>query len=884
MNTLKITNLKIEYKKNPISVDAPEPRLSWNLESNERNQKQTAYQILVSSSLEKLNSDVGDLWDTKKVLSDQSVNISYGGKKLKTRQECFWKIRVWDQNDRISQFSETAFWRMGLLSGADWKGQWIGLKNNNDEQSSPPASYFRKEFSSRGKLHKALVYITARGVFEFHLNGKKVSNDILSPGWTDYNKRIHYLVYDVTHLIGNKNCIGIILGDGWFSGYIGYNKKRAIYGNQTSLLLQLHLEYQNKKEEVISTDSSWKCNYGPILSSDLLMGEEYDAKKDIPGWDKPDFKDKEWKPVTIFEKPKDIIVSQPCESVQITQYIKPQKITEPLKKVYVFDLGQNIVGFARIKLKNSPGNKIVIRYAEMLNPDGTIYTTNLRSAKATDTYISKGNKEETYQPHFTFHGFRYVEISGCQSKPSLNDVIGCVINSALPMTGRFECSDKMVNQLQSNIIWGQRGNFVSIPTDCPQRDERLGWMGDAEIFVQTATFNMDVAGFFTKWINDIVDAQSDKGAFTDIAPYIKDLVPEGGAPAWSDAGIIVPWTIYQSYGDTRIIETFFPAMEKFMKFIQLENPDLIRRKGTYNNYGDWLSINADTPKDLLATAFWAYDAFLMSKMAKAIKNDSASEKYRILFENIRNAFQATFIEKNGKISGETQTGYCLGLYMNLFPDNVKEKSVKYLVDDIEKRGGLISTGFVGVRHINPTLTENGFNDIAYKLLLNTKFPSWGYTIKHGATTMWERWDGWTVEKGFQDPGMNSFNHYAFGSIGEWLFRYVLGINIDIDNPGYKHIIIHPYPDKKLKFARGEYQSIHGKIVSDWKWDKGKFFLKIEIPANTTATIYIPCSDPKIIMEKGIVINKIIDIKFLRTEKNCAVYDIGSGKYNFESKY
>jgi alpha-L-rhamnosidase len=878
----KPVNLRCEYLVNPISIDAKEPRLSWIFETKERNQKQTAYQILVAGSLEKLKKDDGDLWNSGKIETDQSNNIPYKGKTLNSRMECYWQVRIWDKNG-MESVSEPAYWRMGILSNSEWKAKWIGLHNDAPETMCPPASFLRKEFNTAKAVKKATVYSTAQGIYELYLNGKRIGNDLFAPGWTDYRARIQYQTYDVTKLLnGKKNSLGAILGDGWYASYIGYLNRRANYGNQTRLFLELHIEYNDGKEEVIASDESWKCSAGPIISSDFLMGEEYDARKELSGWDKPDYDDSKWSKVEVMKETKSLLVAQPCESVQITEYLKPKKVTQPYKGTYIFDLGQNMVGFVKIKVKGEAGTIIKIRHAEMLNPDGTIYITNLRSARATDVYILKGKGEEVFQPHFTFHGFRYVEVTGYPGKPGNDAITGCAINSALPITGKYECSNPMVNQLQSNINWGQRGNFVSIPTDCPQRDERLGWMGDAQIFVRTAATNMDVSGFFTKWIRDIRDAQSKAGGFTDITPNIGTLVAENGAPAWADAGIIVPWTIYLVYNDTRVIEEHFEAMVKYMNYIFEENKNYLRKNRLNNNYGDWLSIKADTPKDLLATAYWANDAFILSKMAKVIgKNDEAA-KYAELYNQIKSAFQKEYIAEDGQIKGNTQTGYLLALYNNLYPENLREKAAKLLIADIEKKDWHLSTGFLGVRILNPVLTEMGYPDIAYRLLNNTTFPSWGYSIKHGATTIWERWDGWTKENGFQDPGMNSFNHYSLGSVGEWLYRYSAGIDIDPEKPGYKHIIIRPYPGGELKYVKAEYESINGKILSHWKQEKDLFSLNLTIPGNTTATLYLPSSDVESVKESGKDIKTNNDIKFVKYEKGFVVYEIGSGEYRFSS--
>ena len=440
-----------------------------------------------------------------------------------------------------------------------------------------------------------------------------------------------------------------------------------------------------------------------------------------------------------------------------------------------------MVGWVRLKVEGEAGTEVTLRHAEALNPDGTVYTTNLRSARQADTYILKGEGEEVYEPRFTFHGFRYVEVTGYPGEPPLGAITGRVVHSATPPAGSFECSSPMVNKLQENIVWGQRGNFLSVPTDCPQRDERLGWTGDAQVFVRTAAFNMDVAAFFEKWMVDVQDAQSPEGAFPDVAPLLRgsgliDL--RWGAPAWGDAGVIVPWTIYRTYDDTRIVERHYSAMARWMEYLYEANPDLIRKNRMGNNYGDWLSPKGDlTPKDLLATAYWAYDAKLMAEMAGATGRSDDAREYRDLNENIRAAFEETYVSPDGRIKGDTQTGYLLALHMDLLPEELRSAAAEHLVRTIEREDWHLTTGFAGVGYLCPVLTEAGYTDVAYRLLENETYPSWGYTVKNGATTIWERWDGWTEENGFQSPNMNSFNHYSLGSVGEWLYRYVAGIDL-----------------------------------------------------------------------------------------------------------
>ncbi|MDP2883785.1 MAG: glycoside hydrolase family 78 protein [Ignavibacteria bacterium] len=878
---VKVTGLRCEYRTDPLSVDAEKPRLSWIIESKERGVTQTAYELLVSSSMELLDQDKGDLWESGKISSDQSIQIVYEGQPLRARTTCYWKVRTWDNHGHTSAYSKPSTWRMGLLSRSDWKAQWIGL-NGDTSRDLRPSPYVRKEFSLNKPIHRAQVYLTARGMFIASVNGRRIGNDVLSPEWTDYRKRIQYITYDVTNRVKEgKNCLGVTIGDGWYRGYVGFGKLPNNYGDQTSALVQLHLEFADGTEQIICSDTSWKGAFGPLSYSDLLMGERYDARLEAKGWNTPGFNDSQWQSVQVMPETQAQLVALPTEPVRVTHILKPKKVTEPKKGTYVFDLGQNIAGFCLLKVRGPGGTEVTLRHAEVLNPDGSIYTENLRRAKATDVYILEGGREEVFEPQFTFHGFRYVEVTGYPGKPLLDAIRGCVVSTDLPSAGTFTCSDRTVNQLQSNILWSQRGNFISVPTDCPQRDERLGWMGDAQIFVRTAAFNMDVSSFMTKWMSDVEDAQAPDGAFMDTSPFI-DKNGTFGAPGWGDAGIIVPWNVYRCYGDTRIIDRHYDAMTRWMRYLAEANPDFLRKNRLNNNYGDWLSINAETPKDLLATAFWAYDAKLMSDMARAIGRTAHHQSFLALFDSVKSAFQRAYVSADGHLLGETQTGYVLALAFDLMPDSLRACAAQLLADDIKKRNGHLSTGFIGVKYLNPVLSENGYLDVAYQLLFNKTFPSWGYPIQNGATTIWERWDGWTKEKGFQDAGMNSFNHYSMGSVGEWLYRCVGGIDLDPDAVAYKKIVIRPRPNRGLKFANTEFFSIHGLIKTNWRQESGKFKLDVIIPPNTTALVYLPTSDPKSVREGGKT--KLSEVKYVRQEAGCAVFEVGSGTYKFESAW
>ena len=899
MTGVRPIGLKCEHRVNPLGIDGPSPRLSWVLDAEGRGQVQSAYRILVAGNEEDLAAEENLVWDSGRVESDRSLGVEYGGGELKSGARRVWNVRAWDREGELSFPSEPAVFEAGLLERSDWEGAWISAGESPAGEVDPPTGdeydalgngldpspYLRKEFGLTRPVRRARLYATARGLYELSVNGSRVGDDVLAPGWTDYRKRIQYQSYDVTELLREgPNALGTILGDGWYAGFVGFDPKRAgaHYGTRPQLLAQLNVEYEDGTTESISTDGSWRFSTGPILFSDLLVGESYDAREGMPGWDEPGYDDSGWYGVGTEGIGSAQLVAQPDEGVRVTEEVAAKAIAEPQDGVHVFDMGQNMVGWARLKVRGPAGTRVTLRFAEALNPDGTIYVENLRSARQTDTYVLGGEGEEVYEPRFTFHGFHYVEVTGYPGEPPLDAVVGRVVHSATPPGGSFECSSPMVNRLQGNIVWGQRGNFLSIPTDCPQRDERLGWTGDAQIFVRTASLNMDVAAFFSKWMDDVEDAQTPDGAFTDVVPLLDgsgliDL--SRGAPAWGDAGVIVPWTIYKAYGDTRIIEKHYDAMARWMSYLREANPDLLRRNKLGNNYGDWLSPEGDeTPKDLLATAYWAHDANLMAEMSRAVGRDAAG--YEKLFEDIKEAFNRSYVSPDGRVGADTQTGYVVALHMGLLPMELRAKAAGHLVRTIEEKDWHLSTGFVGVGYLCPVLTEAGYPEVAYRLLSNETYPSWGYTIKNGATTIWERWDGWTEENGYQSPNMNSFNHYSLGSVGEWLYRYVAGIDLHPEGVGYDRIVIRPRPGGGMTHARAEYDSVRGRIESAWQLSEGEFRLRVTVPPNTTATVHLPAANGAEVSEGGKPVEGAEGVELVGRSGEEAVLSVGSGRYEF----
>ena len=746
---------------------------------------------------------------------------------------------------------------------------------------SPPATYLRRGFALAKAVRRARVYATAKGLYDLYVDGERVGEDLLRPGWTDYRDRFQYQTYDVTaKLRPGAHAIGVLLGDGWYAGHVA-DWGRENWGRATRALVQLEIDYADGTSDRIVTDGSWKRGTGPILASDLVMGEAYDARREIPGWASAAFDDGGWSAPELEPLGTIPLVAQQGPGVRRVEELRARSVAEKPAGSFVVDLGQNMVGRARLAVQGPAGTTVRLRFAEMLEADGSIYTTNLRTARATDTYTLRGVGREVYEPSFTLHGFRYVEVTGYPGTPGLDAVTGIVISSATAPTGSFETSSPLVDQLQHNIEWGQRGNYVEVPTDCPQRDERLGWMGDAQVFARTACFNTDVAGFWTKWLQDVRDTQSPAGAFPDYAPDRNEN--PSGAPGWGDAGVIVPWTFYECYGDKRLLADQYESMARWIAYVRDANPDRLWLKNSGANYGDWLNIAADAPRPVLATAYFAYSIRLLSRIARVLGRGDDAAKYERLFEEVRAAFNAAYVSGDGRIQGDTQTVYLLALRFDLLSPEKRALAADHLVRDIvEKRRGHLSTGFLGVSYLNPTLTDIGRLDLAYRLLNNDTFPSWGYSIKQGATTIWERWDGWTAEKGFQNPGMNSFNHYSLGSVGEWLYATVAGIDLDADHPAYEHSLLHPSPGGGLTHAKASFDSLYGRIVSDWSLEDASFRWSVTVPPNTTATLRIPTTDPRKVAESGKPATVAPGLRYVGYDQGRAVFEAGSGSYAFEA--
>jgi len=891
-SVLTVTKLRCEYKVDPIGIDVARPRLSWELASTEKNVMQASYEVQVAVSERELARGKF-LWDSGVVKSDQSNGVEYTGPELVSGGTYFWRVRVWDNHGNESAWSNkeippglkptsnpanivgaeaptpgavtgdvrgagalpgmihAAKWEMGLLKPADWKAKWITPNLPEDEKKSNPAPLLRKGFSTNGrkKIERARLYATAMGLYEMELNGKRVGDQYFTPGWTAYDFRYQYQTYDVTAMVkGGANCLAAMLGDGWFRGRLAWHENRNVYGKKMALLAQLTITYTDGTELIVGSDETWKASTGAVLESDIYDGETYDARLEKTGWSEAGYDDGGWSGVTVIEPPKAKLVAAAGPPVKEIEEIKPVKVFKTPVGETVLDMGQNMVGWLRLRVTAPAGTTITLRHAEVLDKAGNLYTTNLRSAKETVQYTTKGGGQEVFQPHFTFQGFRYVAVSGWPGEVKAEDFTGVVVHSDMERTGTFESSNALLNQLEQNIVWGQKSNFVDVPTDCPQRDERLGWTGDAQAFAPTASFNFDTAAFYTKWLKDVALDQEDDGAVPHVIPNALSHTTRKGEAAsagWADVAVVVPWTVYQAFGDKRVLEEQYPSMKAWVEYMRKESGDSYIWSSGFS-FGDWLAFattrsdypGATTDKDFLQTAYFARSTALLARTAAVLGKKDDAANYAALEEKIKSAFLREFVTPNGRISPNTQTAYAMALAFDLLPEAMRKEAAGRLAADVRKFGHL-TTGFLGTPVLCAALSDNGYLDEAYQLLNRKEYPSWLYPVTMGATTVWERWDGIKPDGSFQDAGMNSFNHYAYGAIGAWMYRVVAGIGIDEAQPGYKHILIEPRPGGGLTNARASVETMYGKVASGWEIVDGKMKLTVEIPANTTATVKMP---------------------------------------------
>jgi alpha-L-rhamnosidase len=887
MTLLQATHLRCEYQHNPIGLGVTTPRLSWQLHSDDVHVIQLAYQIQVSCSLEGFD-ETKLVWDTGRIESDQSVLVEYGGLPLQARDRYYYQIKVWDNKGRESEWSEAAYWEMGLLSPADWTAAWITPDSNAIDSQAEPIFLLRTTFNTRESISRATIYATSLGLYELELNGQRVGDWQFTPGWTSYKNRLQVQAYDVTLqlLAGENNAIGAALANGWYKGDLAWNNQKSIYGDTRALLLQLHIDYADGTKEVVRSDNSWRAATGPILMSELYHGETYDARLEKTDWAAASFNDKDWSGVSELPHSKDILIMQENEPVRITEKLKPIELIKTPSGETVIDMGQNMVGRLHFQVDLPVGTALTFLHAEVLDREGNFYIGNLRKAKQTVHYVCKGGGD-AYEPHFSFQGFRYVKLEGWPEDVALdlNLFTGHVIHSDMEPSGTFECSNLLLNKLQQNITWGQRGNFLDVPTDCPQRDERLGWTGDAQVFIRTAAFNYDVAPFFAKWLRDLKADQRSDGGVPFVIPHVLDEGSYSSA-AWGDAAVICPWVVYLSYGDKRVLEEQYDSMKAWVEYMRQQGKD----KYLWNtgfHFGDWLGLDAKegdyvgaTPRDLIATCFYAYSTKLFVRTAEVLGRTEDAKSYRELYEQIITAFEQEFITANGRLAAHTQTAHVLPLMFDLVEGPVRERMAKTLAEYVTEQKFHLTTGFVGTPYLCHVLSENGYHDVAVKLVQQEDYPSWLYSIHQGATTIWEHWDGIKADGTFWSDDMNSYNHYAYGSIGEWLYRVVAGLDLDESQPGYKHIVFRPRTDSGLSYAKASYKSAYGLIRSEWSTgEEGTATYEFEVPANTTAEVNLPGVSLAAISINGSTIGQTPGVLASQEQDGKLVLTLGSGIYH-----
>ncbi len=879
---LNVSSVRCEQRQHPLGIDTPKPSFSWQLESDLRNTLQTAYQMQVARDPEFKNK----VWDSVSVPTENSQYVPYQGPDLEPCTPYYMRVMAWDNHKRHTPWSQPLPFETAFLSESSWQAQWISLPQADAVSDSQPSPYLRKEFAAKGAVKRARIYGTALGVYQLLLNGEAVGDHVLAPGWTNYKKRLQYQTYDVTELVqGGANALGAILGDGWYRGFIGFQGQRAFYGEELALRMELHLTYEDDSTEVILTDSSWKGTEGPIRLSDIYNGEVYDARLEHNGWDQPQFDDSQWTAVKILSRPTEAqLVAQEVEPVRRIQELRPTRLIRTPAGDSILDFGQNMVGRVCLQVQGPAGTEITLEHAEVLDADGNFYTENLRAAQQKVTYVLKGSSEpEVYEPYFTFQGFRYVRVTGFPGPMSLGSFTAVVLHSDIDVTGQFFCSVPLLNQLQQNILWGQRGNFVDVPTDCPQRDERLGWTGDAQMFATTAAYNMFSLNFFRKWLRDLASEQLENGGVPFVVPHV--LGPDAhSSAAWGDAATIIPWTIFLYYGDKGLLAEQYPSMKSWVEYIRSQSSNHLWNSGFH--FGDWLSLDAPadshrggTCDDFIATAFYYFSTKLLIQAGQILDKPNDVKEYSRLAADIRKAFQREFMTRSGRLAVPTQTAHVLTLMFGLVEEEQTGRLVDWLVKDIQKNDVHMATGFVGTPYLLFVLSKYNHVDLAYSLLLQTDYPSWLYPVTKGATTIWERWNGIREDGSFAPATMNSFNHYAYGAVGDWMYRRVCGLEPVDDSPGFKRFRVRPHISKRLRFAQADFLSIYGLCQAGWERLDDGTVLNVTVPPNTTASVRIPAPASEI-REGERLLKEARDLLGIHKGNGRTVVDIGSGEYVF----
>ncbi len=892
---LNLNDLTCENRINPVGIDQSKPQLSWIIQGKDRGIKQGAYQVLVASSEEILKKNEGDLWNSSKIESSQSVFVDYAGKPLESGTNCFWKVRVWDNNGNESSWSEPANWSMGLLKQSDWKAKWIGLDKifKGDEDTAQfrklAARYLRKEFEITKDIKRATAYISGLGLYELHINGAKTGEMVLAPGATQYKKKAFYNTFDITSQVKTgKNAIGVVLGNGRFFAMRKDNPFKMENYGFPKLIMQAEIEYTDGTKDIITSDESWKITAnGPITENNEFDGEKYDARKELSGWDLPGFDVSKWLEVELVAKPCEQLTAQLNEPIKVTGFIKPISVNKLKPDVFIFDMGQNMVGWAKLSVKGKVGDKVKMVFAETLKKDGSLYLDNLRSAKVTDIYTLKGGETETWEPKFTYHGFRYVEITGYPGTPDLEAITGCIVNDDVQTSGTFECSNEVINQVYKNAVWGIRGNYRSMPTDCPQRDERMGWLGDRATGCRGESYIFNNYGLYRKWMGDMRDDQSPEGSIPDLSPAYWHLYNDN--ITWDGAGIMVTQMLYEQYGSVKAVSENYETLKKWLFY--MKDKYMINNLMPRDTYGDWCMPPEDpkmihsqdpdriTESVLLGTSFFYHDTRIMQDFAKLLDKPEDEKAFTALADSIKTAYNNNFfVPAMNYYSNNTVTANILSLAFGLAPDDKKQAIFNNIVWKIETdNNGHIPVGLIGIMYLQRILTEYGRPDIALGFASKTEYPSWGYMAKNGATTIWELWNGNTA-----DPAMNSGNHVMLlGDFNIWLYENMGGIKPA--EPGFKTITMDPVITEDVNFVKSSHKTPYGLVKSEWEYSDKIFSWNIEIPCNTKAFVSIPASDKNEVFENNSAVDHAQGVKFLEMKDGKVVFEVMSGSYRFVSK-
>jgi alpha-L-rhamnosidase len=879
---LTIKRMTVEYLDDPVGIDEA-PQFGWEIESGGRGVVQRSYRLQIAR-----DADFGAVeYDSGIVRSGESAHVRAKTLKLDSTTKYWARVRISDGTEESGWCSPACF-TTALLGAHLWRADFVSAETKEDEPLSK-GTYVRHTFLAGREISQAFVCVTALGLYNLYINGKRVARDELTPGWTSYKKHLTYQTYDVTRFLRpGGNAVGAMLGAGWYKSPMGASKKaRNFYGSRTALLCQIEILYRDGSRETVKTDESWRGHDAPVLFAEIYDGETYDARLEIDGWCEAGFDDSAWRPVRAVEFDKSALKAQAGGKVRQAERFPGGKFIVTPQGDRVIDFGQNMAGWVTFRVKGRPGERVTLKHFEILDKDGNVYLANLRRAKQTVTYTLKGGEEETFRPHFTYYGFRYVKVAEYPGEVRPENFEAVALHSDMRRAGSFECSDPDVNQLHHNILWGLKSNFVDVPTDCPQRDERLGWVGDAQIFCRTACYLMDAYTFFSKWLADVKADQTAEGGIPHVVPDILPARAEGSwllsqgvdsAAAWADAAVIVPWTLYLMYGDKRILEKQYDSMKGWVDYMRSHAQGAIWSSGQLQ-FGDWVALDAEegsyfgaTPTDLICSAFYAYSSGLFAKAAQVLGREADYQEYRLLHESVVKGFRETFFKPDGNLTARTQTAQIVALHFDLVPDEHRENVVNTLLELLKEHDGHLVTGFVGTPYFCHALSRGGRTQEAYDLLQKDDFPSWLYQVKAGATTVWEHWDGVKPDGTMWSPNMNSFNHYAYGAVGEWLYKAVAGVDTDEREPGYKHSVVCPRIGNGLDYVKARYASVYGDIRVAWeKRGGGRVALDVAIPPNTSSTI---------VLDGAVRVAEASGLEFARKEGGFAA-EAGSGIYHIE---